>query len=37
MTVRAGGQADVAAGAEVALRWLPEAEHYFDAQGRRVP
>jgi sn-glycerol 3-phosphate transport system ATP-binding protein len=37
MTVRAGGQADVAPGTEVALRWLPEAEHYFDVQGRRVP
>jgi sn-glycerol 3-phosphate transport system ATP-binding protein len=37
MTVRAGGQADLAAGAEVALRWPPEAEHYFDDQGRRVP
>jgi sn-glycerol 3-phosphate transport system ATP-binding protein len=37
MTVRADGQADVAAGTEVALRWPPEAEHYFDDQGRRVP
>jgi sn-glycerol 3-phosphate transport system ATP-binding protein len=36
ITVRADGKADVAAGAQVALRWPPQAEHYFDSQGLRV-
>ena len=36
ITVRADGKSDVAAGAQVALRWPPQAEHYFDSQGLRV-
>jgi sn-glycerol 3-phosphate transport system ATP-binding protein len=36
ITVRADGLTDVAAGAQVALGWPPQAEHYFDAQGSRV-
>jgi sn-glycerol 3-phosphate transport system ATP-binding protein len=36
ITVRAEGQATVAAGAQVALAWPAQAEHYFDSQGSRV-
>ena len=36
ITVRADGKADIAAGAQVALGWPAQAEHYFDAQGYRV-
>jgi sn-glycerol 3-phosphate transport system ATP-binding protein len=36
ITVRAEGRTDVAAGAQVALHWPAQAEHYFDAQGCRV-
>ena len=36
ITVRADGKSNVAAGAQVALRWQPQAEHYFDSQGFRV-
>jgi sn-glycerol 3-phosphate transport system ATP-binding protein len=37
MTVRTDGKVDVATGAQVALRWPAHDEHYFDAQGSRVP
>jgi sn-glycerol 3-phosphate transport system ATP-binding protein len=36
ITVRADGQCDLAAGAQVALQWPAQAEHYFDTQGNRV-
>ena len=36
ITVRAEGAISVAAGAQVALGWPPQAEHYFDSQGTRV-
>jgi sn-glycerol 3-phosphate transport system ATP-binding protein len=36
ITVRAEGKTTVAAGAQVALGWPPQAEHYFDSQGTRV-
>ena len=36
ITVRADGKSDVATGAQVALHWPAQAEHYFDAQGSRV-
>jgi sn-glycerol 3-phosphate transport system ATP-binding protein len=36
IVVRAGGATVIAVGAEVALGWRPEDEHYFDAQGARV-
>ena len=36
ITVRAEGRTDVAAGAQVALGWPPQAEHFFDAAGSRV-
>jgi sn-glycerol 3-phosphate transport system ATP-binding protein len=36
ITVRAEGRTEVAAGAQVALQWPPQSEHYFDAQGCRV-
>ena len=36
ITVRAEGQTELAEGAQVALGWPAQAEHYFDAQGARV-
>ena len=36
ITVRTEGKTDVVAGAQVALGWPPQAEHYFDSQGTRV-
>ncbi len=36
ITVRADGQCDLAAGAQVALQWPAQAEHFFDIQGNRV-
>jgi sn-glycerol 3-phosphate transport system ATP-binding protein len=36
ITVRAEGKTTVAAGAQVALGWPQQAEHYFDSQGTRV-
>ena len=36
ITVRADGKSDLAEGAQVALHWPAQAEHYFDAQGFRV-
>jgi sn-glycerol 3-phosphate transport system ATP-binding protein len=36
ITVRAEGATAVAAGAQVALGWPPQAEHYFDSQGTRL-
>ena len=36
ITVRADGKADIAAGAQIALGWPAQAEHYFDTQGCRV-
>jgi sn-glycerol 3-phosphate transport system ATP-binding protein len=36
ITVRADGRCDVLAGAQVALHWPAQDEHYFDAQGSRV-
>ena len=36
VTVRAEGQTSVAQGAQVALGWPPQAEHYFDSAGARV-
>ena len=36
ITVRADGKSDVAIGAQVALGWPKNAEHYFDSQGCRV-
>ena len=36
ITVRADGSCEVAAGAQVALHWPPQAEHYFDSRGSRV-
>ena len=36
VTVRADGKSDLAEGAQVALHWPPQAEHYFDSQGHRV-
>jgi sn-glycerol 3-phosphate transport system ATP-binding protein len=36
ITVRAQGKTDVAEGAQVALGWPPQAEHYFDSRGSRV-
>ena len=37
VTVRAEGQYEVMAGAHVLLHWPPQAEHFFDAQGNRLP
>jgi sn-glycerol 3-phosphate transport system ATP-binding protein len=37
ITVRAEGRAEVAEGAAVGLGWAREAEHFFDAQGARLP
>jgi sn-glycerol 3-phosphate transport system ATP-binding protein len=37
LTLRTGGQADLAAGSEVRLDWPAALAHHFDAQGRRVP
>jgi len=36
LTVRTGGQADLAAGSEVLLDWPASAMHHFDSQGQRV-
>ena len=36
ITVRADGKCELAAGAQVALHWPPQDEHYFDVHGRRV-
>ena len=36
ITVRADGKSDLAEGAQVALHWPAQAEHYFDALGLRV-
>ncbi len=36
MTVRADGKSELAAGAQVALHWPQQAEHYFDSRGFRV-
>ena len=36
ITVRADGQCDLAAGAQVALQWPAQAEHFFDIHGNRV-
>jgi sn-glycerol 3-phosphate transport system ATP-binding protein len=36
LTVRTGGQADLAAGSEVLLDWRRERLHHFDAQGQRL-
>lgn len=36
LTVRTGGQADLATGSEVRLDWPDAALHYFDAEGRRI-
>lgn len=36
ITVRADGKTDLAEGAQVALGWTAQAEHYFDSQGTRV-
>ena len=36
LTVRTGGQADLAAGSQVLLGWAPDAMHHFDTQGQRV-
>ena len=36
ITVRAEGRTDVAEGAQVALGWPAQAEHYFDSSGARV-
>jgi sn-glycerol 3-phosphate transport system ATP-binding protein len=36
ITVRAEGVTEVAEGAQVALGWPSQAEHYFDSQGIRV-
>ncbi len=37
ITVRADGKSDVAAGAQVALHWPPQAEHYFDSHALAKP
>ena len=37
ITVRAEGRVELAEGAGVTLGWPPEAEHFFDAQGARLP
>jgi sn-glycerol 3-phosphate transport system ATP-binding protein len=36
ITVRADGKSELAEGAQVMLHWPPQAEHYFDSQGRRT-
>ncbi|HSH91469.1 MAG TPA: ABC transporter ATP-binding protein [Ramlibacter sp.] len=36
LTVRTGGQAELAAGSEVLLDWEPSAAHHFDSQGQRL-
>ena len=36
ITVRAEGETELAAGAQVALGWPAQAEHFFDSQGARV-
>jgi sn-glycerol 3-phosphate transport system ATP-binding protein len=36
LTVRTGGQAQLAAGSEVLLDWDPAALHHFDSQGQRL-
>lgn len=36
LTVRTGGQAELATGSEVRLDWPEAALHYFDAEGRRI-
>jgi sn-glycerol 3-phosphate transport system ATP-binding protein len=36
ITVRAEGMTEVAEGAQVALGWPLQAEHYFDSQGARI-
>ncbi len=37
LTVRTGGQADLATGSQVMLGWPQEAMHHFDSLGQRVP
>jgi sn-glycerol 3-phosphate transport system ATP-binding protein len=37
LTVRTGGQAELAPGSDVQLDWHPGAMHRFDSEGRRVP
>ncbi|HSH88392.1 MAG TPA: ABC transporter ATP-binding protein, partial [Ramlibacter sp.] len=36
LTVRTGGQAELAAGSEVLLDWEPSAAHHFNSQGQRL-
>jgi sn-glycerol 3-phosphate transport system ATP-binding protein len=36
LTVRTGGQADLAAGSDVHLQWPADAAHHFDHQGQRL-
>ncbi|MBG9389592.1 ABC transporter ATP-binding protein [Caenimonas aquaedulcis] len=36
LTVRTGGQADLAAGSAVLLEWADAAAHHFDSQGQRL-
>ena len=36
LTVRTGGQAELAAGSEVMLDWPTASAHHFDAQGQRL-
>jgi sn-glycerol 3-phosphate transport system ATP-binding protein len=36
LTVRTGGQAELAAGSEVMLQWPPATAHHFDANGQRL-
>ena len=36
ITVRADGKSELLPGAQVALHWPPQAEHYFDSRGSRV-
>jgi sn-glycerol 3-phosphate transport system ATP-binding protein len=36
LTVRTGGQAELAAGSEVMLDWDPSSLHHFDSQGLRL-
>jgi sn-glycerol 3-phosphate transport system ATP-binding protein len=36
ITVRTEGKTSVSEGAQVALAWPAQAEHYFDSQGARV-
>jgi sn-glycerol 3-phosphate transport system ATP-binding protein len=36
LTVRTGGQAQLAAGSDVLLDWAPASLHHFDSQGIRL-